>query len=129
MKSHPCVLTLFVTGLLVLPTWAAGPTSIPDHQIRQIYNAAPAQARVTPKQPRRVLIFITPPHLMEKDPHKGYCIPYGAEALTALGRKTGAYQPVVSDDLAMWLPDRLGEFDAVVLNNASGPWITPTATD
>jgi type 1 glutamine amidotransferase len=84
---------------------------------------------VAPKQERRVLIFITPPHLMAKDPHKGYCIPYGTAAFVTLGKKTGAYEPVVSDDLAMWLPDNLRGFDAVVLNNASGPWITPTDAD
>ena len=66
---------------------------------------------------------------MSKDPHKGYCIPYGTAAFAALGRKTGAFEPVVSDDLAMWLPDRLRTFDAVVLNNASGSWITPTEAD
>lgn len=66
---------------------------------------------------------------MEKDPHKGYCIPYGAAAFAELGRKTGAYEPVVSDDLAMWLPANLKSFDAVVLNNASGPWMTPTDAD
>ena len=75
---------------------------------------------------RRVLVFLTPPHLMPKDPHKGYCIPYGAYALQALGKKTGAYEAIVSDDLAMFLPDHISRFDAVVLNNTSGDWIIPT---
>lgn len=103
--------------------------SIPPHRAQQIREAAPGRPRVAPKKPRRVLIFITPAHLMEKDPHKGYCIPYGAAAFEELGRKTGAYEPVVSDDLAMWLPENLQTFDAVVLNNASGAWITPTEAD
>jgi type 1 glutamine amidotransferase len=103
--------------------------SIPADRAEQISKASPDKPRVAPKKARRVLIFITPSHLMEKDPHKGYCIPYGAAAFAELGRKTSAYEPVVSDDLAMWLPENLERFDAVVLNNASGPWITPSDAD
>ncbi len=66
---------------------------------------------------------------MDKDPHKGYCIPYGAAALQAIGAKTGAFEPVVSGDLALFLPDTLKRFDAIVMNNTSGPWITPTDAD
>jgi hypothetical protein len=124
MKIVPFLIAI---GLLALPAPAADP--IPAHQAKQIYDAAPAQARVPPKQPRRVLIWNTPPHLMEKDPHKGYCIPYGAAALEAIGRKSGAFEPVVSDDLAVYLPEHLRRFDAIVLNNSSGPWITPTDAD
>ena len=99
---------------------------IPEHQRRQIWDAAPAKAQATPKQPRRVLIWCTPTHLMEKDPHKGYCIPYGAAALEAIGCKSGAFEPLISDDLSAFLPENLRAFDAVVLNNSSGVWITPT---
>jgi hypothetical protein len=102
---------------------------IPAHRARQILEAAPAQPRVPPKQPRRVLVWNTPAHLMAKDPHKGYCIPYGSAALETLGKKTGAYEPVVSDNLAMFLPENMRRFHAVVLNNSSGPWITPTDAD
>jgi len=107
----------------------ASPTEIPAHQAQQIWNAAPAKAQVTPARPRRVLIWITPRHLMEQDPHKGYCIPYGTAALEAIGRKTGAFDPRASDDLALYLPDQIRQFDAIVMNNSSGPWITPTAED
>lgn len=99
---------------------------IPDHETKQIYEAAPSKAQVVPKKPRRVLIWNTPAQLMEKDPHKGYCIPYGAAALEAIGKKTGAFEPVVSDDLACYLPENVQRFDAIVMNNSSGPWITPT---
>ena len=103
---------------------------IHPHHAAQIRTAAQAvKARVTPRQPRRVLIWNTPPHLMDKDPHKGYCIPYGEEGLRAIGEASGAFQPVVSDDLAMIAPTNLKQFDAIVLNNASGAWITPTPED
>jgi type 1 glutamine amidotransferase len=101
----------------------------PQHaqQIRQA--AQQVKARVVPKKARRVLIWNTPRALMEKDPHKGYCIPYGEEALRAIGIASGAFVPVASDDLISFTPEHLRQFDAVVLNNASGPWITPTAED
>ncbi len=99
---------------------------IPKHRAEQIRKAAPAKARVKPARPRRVLVWNTPAHLMKKDPHKGYCIPYGAYAMKTLGKKTGAFTPVLSDDLSVFLPESLKKFDAIVLNNASGAWITPS---
>jgi hypothetical protein len=103
--------------------------SIPKHHEEKIRAAAPDAPRAKPKQARRVLVFSTPNHLMEKDPHKGYCIPYGAAAMRILGEKTGAYQPVVSNELVHFLPENIKTFDAIVLNNASGEWITPTDDD
>jgi len=99
---------------------------IPEHRKAQIRKACPTRPRVAPKKHRKVLVWNTPDHLYARDPHKGYCIPYGSYAFRALGEVSGAYEPVVSGDLAMFLPDRIKEFDAIVLNNASGPWITPT---
>jgi type 1 glutamine amidotransferase len=124
--SPMAVLLVAGWALAALGAPAAG---IPEHQAKQIRDAAPQEPRVAPKKARRVLVFDTPAHLMDKDPHKGYCIPYGAAAFKALGEKTKAFEPASSDDLAMFLPETLRGFDAVVLNNASGPWITPTAAD
>ncbi len=120
----------FIAILLLLGGTAwAGIEQIPADRARQIHDAAPAKARVAAQKPRRVLIWNTPAHLMEKDPHKGYCIPYGAAAFEALGKKTVAFEPVVSDDLALYLPENIRQFDAIVMNNSSGPWITPTEAD
>jgi len=125
--------TAWVRAVAFLALAALFPASaaeeIPAARAKQIRDAAPAKAQVTPVKPRRVLVWVTRPHLMEKDPHKGYCIPYGTAAFKILGEKTGAYTPVVSDDLAMLLPENIRQFDAIVLNNASGPWITPTDED
>jgi type 1 glutamine amidotransferase len=124
-----CPTAWFAIWVLSTLPLVHGDDEIPAHRARQIYEAAPEKPTVEPKAARRVLIFNTPPHLMPKDPHKGYCIPYGSSAFEALGKKSGAYTPVISDDLAMFLPNQLGEFDAVVLNNTSGAWITPTEDD
>jgi len=109
---------------------AAGLAQVHPHHAQQIRKAAQeVKPQAAPQKPRTVLIWNTPPHLMPKDPHKGYCIPYGEEAMRAIGEASGAFTPVVSDDLATFAPENLKRFDAIVLNNASGPWITPTDAD
>ena len=118
-----CVCLLAV---LTVPLAGRAIDDIPKHRAEQIRKAAPDKPSVKPSKPRRVLIWNTPAHLMSKDPHKGYCIPYGARAMKTLGEKTGAFTAVVSDDLAVFLPESLKKFDTIVLNNASGAWITPS---
>ena len=118
---------LFIITTMTYRVFSAD--QIPKHQAEQIIYASPAKARVVPTKPRRVLIWKTPAHLMENDPHKGYCIPYGTCAFESLGKKTSAFEPVVSGDLAMYLPENIRQFDAIVMNNSSGPWITPTDAD
>lgn len=129
MRTRPAEAAWIVCLLVyVLPPAAWG--QIHPHHAAQIHKAAKeVKPRVAPKKPRTVLIWNTPPHLMDKDPHKGYCIPYGEEGMRAIGEESGAFQPVVSDDLAMYAPENIKQFDAIVLNNASGAWITPTAAD
>jgi type 1 glutamine amidotransferase len=104
-----------------------GRAQLTDAQAKRIDAALPGKARVAPGKPRRVLIWNTP--FMEESPHKGYCIPQGEYAMKRLGEKTGAYIPVVSDDVAMYLPKNLTRFDAIVMNNSNGHWIRPTAED
>ena len=123
------MVTRAIAGVLLLTSVSFAIEDIPAHQKKKIDQAVPAKARVEAAKPRRVLVFSTPDHLYAKDPHKGYCVPYGAYAFGALGEKTKAYQPVLSADLAMFLPDNLARFDAVVMNNSCGPWITPTDAD
>ena len=128
MKPVALSIGLLVCSGLVLAAVPAA-AQIPPHQEAQIRKAAPEKPRFAPRKPRTVLIWNTPPAFMDKDPHKGYCIPYGEAAMRILGDKTGAFRPVVSDDLRMFRPDSLRQFDAIVLNNASGPWIRPTDAD
>lgn len=98
-----------------------------ESQAKRIDSALPGKARVVPAGTRRVLIWNTP--FMDKSPHKGYCIPQGEYAMKRLGEKTGAYRPVVSDDVALYLPENLAPFDAIVMNNSNGQWIRPTEAD
>lgn len=119
------VMAVFPASLLAAQP-AKSPEGIPTHQEEQIRIAVPAKPRVVPKRKRRVLIWSTPSHLMDKDPHKGYCVPYGLCAMRILGEKTGAFEPVVNDDIALFLPENIRQFDAIVMNNSCGAWITPS---
>jgi type 1 glutamine amidotransferase len=98
-----------------------------DQQAERIRAAIPSKARVTAKKPRRVLIWNTP--FIDDCPHKGYCVPQAEYAMKLLGEKTGAFEPVVSDDVAMYLPENLKKFDVIIMNNSSGQWIRPTEKD
>jgi type 1 glutamine amidotransferase len=113
-------------SIVLLPLAGLAVEAIPKHRAKQIEEAVPARPRVQPKAPRRVLIWVTPEHLMPKDPHKGYNIPYAVHAMRALGEKSGAFTPVVSQDVAVFLSESLKRFDAVVLCNTSGKWIVPS---
>lgn len=116
-------------GLLSIICHLSAEAQIPEGRAQQIRQAAPEKPRVAPKSPRTVLIWNTPKAFMAKDPHKGYCIPYGEFAMRTLGEKSGAFTPVVSDDIVMFLPENLKQFDAVVMNNSSNYWIRPTDED
>jgi type 1 glutamine amidotransferase len=96
-------------------------------QAEKILAALPEKARMKPKELRRVLIWNTP--FMEQSPHKGYTIPQAAYAMKLLGETTGAFEPVISDDVAMYLPENLKRFDAIIMNNSNGQWIRPTEED
>ena len=115
------------SGVMMLALCMLAPAQVTKDQAERIRAAVPEKARVTPKKHRRVLIWNTP--FMEQSPHKGYSIPQAEYAMTLLGEKTGAFEPVVSDDVAMYLPENLKRFDAIIMNNSNGQWIRPTEKD
>lgn len=66
-----------------------------------------------PLHPRHVLIFCRADGWVHR------CIPIANEAFVELGRASGAYEATVSDDLAMFTPEKLALFDAIVMNNTT----------
>jgi len=83
-------------------------------QIEKVKAAAPEKATAKPEKPRKLLIF----NLCKGFRHGA--IPLGAKALEILGGKTGAYEAVVSEDVSMFAPDKLQQFDAICFNNCTG---------
>jgi hypothetical protein len=93
-----------------------------EEDAAKIAAAAPAEASARPAKPRKVLVFTEGKRgLIRRGDATTYVAhasaPHCAEAVAAMGRKTGAYEAVVTDDGAFFEPERLKAFDAVVLAN------------
>ena len=117
-----------VTGVVAVLLLASSlAAQLTKQQANRIEAAVPRKATARPQERRRLLIWNTP--FMEKCPHKGYCVPQAQYAMRLLGEKTGAFEAIVSDDVAMYLPENLKRFDAILFNNSNGPWIRPTPED
>jgi type 1 glutamine amidotransferase len=69
---------------------------------------------VPPARPRKLLVYA-----VSHGPHR-FVIPTAQVILEMLGKETGAYTAVVSDDLANFEPDALKQFDAVCFANTTG---------
>ncbi|HOK44595.1 MAG TPA: ThuA domain-containing protein [Bryobacteraceae bacterium] len=94
---------------------------LPPEQKQSIDAALPAKAPAKPKQPRRILVI----NLSVRD---GNVVRGGAwnvhpasnYALEAMGKRTGAFETVFSNDVEMFRPDKIRQFDAVCFNNTTG---------
>lgn len=88
---------------------------ISEGDLQKIKDALPEKATATPAKPRKVLIYWK----CEGFFHEGG-IRMGNKAFELMGEKTGAYSVVISDDINMFEPEKLKEFDAVIFNNTTG---------
>ena len=82
-------------------------------ELEQMAAAAPDKPPARPAKRRRLLVW---GHAWTHTPNA-----FAEEALKALGKKTGAFQAVVSDDPRLLLADRLPQFDGLVMNNIHEP--------
>ena len=110
-------------AVLWLGLAAAGGQVGPNAQEREKIEAAiPAKAFVPPHKPRKLLIF-------------GLNVGYGGHpsiatanlAFELMGRKTGAFDTVISRDPEVFRRESLRQFDAVFLNNTVGNLFTDPA--
>lgn len=82
-------------------------------EIAKITAAIPSAPRVQPAKPRKVLV---------NSISYGYyhtAIPYGQKAFEIMGEKTGAFEATVTDDISMFEPEKLKQFDAVIFNSTN----------
>jgi type 1 glutamine amidotransferase len=80
----------------------------PPGAAEKIAEAVPAEAPAKPAKPRKVLVFSRTAGFRHAS------IATGKVALAELGRKTGAFEAVISDDLANFEPENISAFDAIV---------------
>lgn len=92
---------------------------------QKIEQAIPETAPAVPAKPRNLLVMD-----LNVGRHGHPSIPHANLAVELMGKKTGAYEAVFSNDRAMLQPDNLRQFDAVFLNNTIGPiFDTPELRD
>jgi type 1 glutamine amidotransferase len=92
----------------------------PDQKAR-VDAAVPRKATARPGQPRRMLVT----NLSMRDGKRvlgssAAAIPAGNYAIQQMGRVTGAYEAVFSDDVEMFRPANIRQFDAICFNNTLG---------
>ncbi|MBT8397732.1 MAG: ThuA domain-containing protein [Gemmatimonadetes bacterium] len=92
----------------------ASEPGIPPTQQAAMEEALPDAPVVPARQGRSLLIF----NLSKGFAHES--IPWVDFAIARMGVRTGAFEAVISSDTAVFQPDRLGEFDAVLFNNNTG---------
>jgi uncharacterized protein len=86
---------------------------VTDDMLVKIEAAVPEKATAKPAKARKILVFWL---------CKGYyheSIPVTNKAIELMGKKTGAYDAVFSDDMNMFDAKKLAEFDAIVFNNTT----------
>jgi hypothetical protein len=87
-----------------------GADELPADVNRRSKRAIPASAPAKPLKPRRLLVM---------DEHMGHPpIPHANYALGLLGRRTGAFETVFSNDLDNLKFEKIRQFEAVMLNSS-----------
>lgn len=102
-----------------LPSSAEPLFPVSAEEEARIEDALPSRPVVPPSRPRRLLIF---------DLNVGYpghrSIAHAEVAFLRMGKRTGAFEAVISRDPAVFRPASLRRFDAVYLNNTVGNLFT-----
>jgi len=122
-------LLLSATLLSTISLSAQDPSWNPNHrdkkpspeQMQAVQKALPKEAIAEPQAARKLLIYSATAGYRHR------CIPIAQVALEGLGKSTGAYEAVVSDDLSNFEKDALSEFDAVLMLNSTGDIFMPNS--
>jgi type 1 glutamine amidotransferase len=114
MKSGICSI-LICTGLAAAASGVLAQRPLPqltEAEVAHLRQNLPNRATVKPARPRRLLIYNFTRGLYHDE-----AIAWATRALQFMGEKTGAFTTTSSVDAAVITPERLREFDAVVMNN------------
>ncbi len=94
----------------------------PTAEQKQLVDAAiPKRAAAKPRQPRRMLVSNL--NMRDGKPWRGSSystIPVSNYAIGQMGARTGAYEAVFSDDIEMFRPDKIRQFDTICFLNTVG---------
>lgn len=111
-----------VVCLLTLLSWSPfHAQELQSDQTQRVDAAVPRRAQAMPRKPRRLLVM----NLSMRDgkPVRGTSaatIPIANYAIEQMGKATGAFEAVFSNDVEMFRASALAEFDAICFNNTLG---------
>jgi len=88
--------------------------AISEKELQRIAAAVPKKATVAPKKTRKLLVFTFCPGQWRHS-----SIPLTVKALELMGEKTGAFEMTQSEDMSIFQPEKLRQFDAVYLCNTT----------
>jgi len=114
-----------LVGALALFVVAQNPAGeqAPPGALEKISAALPEKPFAKPKKARTLLVF------SKTNGFRHASIATGKLAFTEMGKKTGAFDTVVSDDLANFEADALKKFDAVCFLSTTMNVFSPTAAE
>lgn len=95
----------------------------PAGALEKISESLPAKAFAKPSKPRKVLVF------SRTNGFRHASIATAKIALAEMGKKTGAFEAVISDDLANFEADALNQFDAVCFLSTTLNVFSPKADE
>jgi type 1 glutamine amidotransferase len=103
-----------MAAMLLTPAGLLAQDPVPSaEEIAKMRAASPEKPRVPPAKARKLLVF------SRSWGYKHTARPFGAKAIEILGRQTRAFEAVLTEDDALFEPQSLQPFDAVVLNNTN----------
>jgi len=120
MRTSDTLRTATLISILYV-TFGVGPAraQITEQERQTIRQAIPKQRSVAPKKPRRLLVVtlnVRDGKVMNGHPS----IPPANYAIELMGKTTGAFETVISNDMEMFRPERIKQFDAICFNNTVG---------
>jgi len=119
MKTKILLPLTLLSVLAVLTSNSPKAEAPPAGSWEKITNALPAQAWAKPQKPRKLLVFSATAGFRHAS------IATGKVALTELGKKTGAFEAIVSDDLAHFEPAAIQQFDAICFLSTTQDVLAP----
>ena len=96
------------------PSGRRGVSPEERQKIESAVSAIPAKAPAKPRKPRKLLVIDAINGRMGHTP-----VPHANLAVDLMGKKTGAYETVISHDSSLLAPGKLEGFDAVFINNTA----------
>lgn len=102
---------------------APKPDQLPAGALEKIQQALPSASFAKPQKPRKLLVFA-----VTRGFRHGSIIT-GKLALTELGKKTGSFETVVSDDLANFESPAIQQFDAICFLSTTQDVFMPAADE